>query len=151
MAQRNFTIRRLSLSAGKGTMNAPRCWQPRNDVHCVYTAKWSTPIVSYPYGAMNFMPALGIRILIAHSCTRCRWILKRLSQDGEQVDFSKNLRASLFKKRLSNELNFSRIQRDSTFNSLEYNCLYIRVKSRGVIQRLQVSIFNFTTSFMVPR
>jgi hypothetical protein len=64
-------------------------------VDCVYTAQWSTPIVSYPYGAMNFMPALGIRILIAHSCTRCRWILKRLSQDGEQVDFSKNLRAIL--------------------------------------------------------
>jgi hypothetical protein len=82
---------------------------------------------------------------------RCRWILKKLSQDGEQVDFSKNLRASLFKKHLSNEFKFGRIQRDSTFNSLKYSCLYIRVKSGGVIQRLQVSIFNITTLFMVPR
>ncbi len=54
------------------------------------------------------MPAYGIRILIANSCTRCRWIFKRLSQDGGWADFSKNLHVSLFKYP-SNEPNFSRI------------------------------------------
>jgi hypothetical protein len=31
MAQRTFTIRTVFLSVGKGTMNAPRYWQLRDD------------------------------------------------------------------------------------------------------------------------
>jgi hypothetical protein len=30
----------------------------------------NSPRFSFPYGAMNFMAALGIRMLIANSCTR---------------------------------------------------------------------------------
>jgi hypothetical protein len=62
-----------------------------------------------PYGAMNFIPALGIRFRTANSCTRRREIFTGLSQDGGRADFSKSLRASLFNKYQSNEPNFSRI------------------------------------------
>jgi hypothetical protein len=44
---------------------------------------------------------LAISILIAISCTRWRGIFKGFSQDGGQTNFSKNLRASLFKDDLS--------------------------------------------------
>jgi hypothetical protein len=64
---------------------------------------------TYPYGATNFIPALAIRFRIANSCTSCREIFTELSQDGERADFSKNLRASLFNKDLSNGPNFGRI------------------------------------------
>jgi hypothetical protein len=37
---------------------------------------------SYPYGAMKFIAALAIRILIANSRTRCHGIVKALSEDG---------------------------------------------------------------------
>jgi hypothetical protein len=43
-------------------------------------------------------------------CTRRRRIFTGLSQDGGRAYFSKNLRASLFKKYLSNEPNYSWIQ-----------------------------------------
>jgi hypothetical protein len=59
---------------------------------------------------MNFIHALAIRFRIANSCTT--WseeIFKGLSQDGGRADFSKNLRASIFNKGLSNEPNFGRI------------------------------------------
>jgi hypothetical protein len=65
--------------------------------------------VSYPYGAMNFMATLGIRIIIVNSCKRGRWIFKGLSQDGGLTDFSENLSASLFHDDLSNEPSFSQI------------------------------------------
>jgi hypothetical protein len=39
----------------------------------------------------------------ANSCKGWREIFKWLSQDGGRADFSKNLRASLFNKALSNE------------------------------------------------
>jgi hypothetical protein len=42
------------------------------------------------------MSFLVIRIPIANSCTRRSGIFKELSQDEEGVDFSENLRASLF-------------------------------------------------------
>ncbi len=57
-------------------------------------------------GAMNFM---GIRILLANSCTRWRGTFKGLSQDGGHTDFSENLRPSLFNDVLSNESTFSHI------------------------------------------
>ncbi len=47
--------------------------------------------------------------LIANYCTRWNYKFKGLSQDGGRADFSKNLRASLFYKYLSNEPNFGRI------------------------------------------
>ncbi len=67
---------------------------------------------AYPYGAMNFILALAIYFRIAktvNSCTRWRGIFKELSQDGGRDDYSKHLRASLFKKGLSNEPNLGRI------------------------------------------
>jgi hypothetical protein len=60
-----------------------------------------------PYGTMKF-PALEIRFRIANSHTRWRCDFKELSQVGGWADFSKNLRASLFNKGLSNEPNFGR-------------------------------------------
>jgi hypothetical protein len=50
-----------------------------------------------------------IRIPIANSCARWRCKFKGLSQDGGRADFSKNLRASLFNKDLSNKHNFGGI------------------------------------------
>jgi hypothetical protein len=65
-------------------------------VHCMpCDTSANTPRFSYPYGTMNFMPALGIRILIANSCTRSRWIFTGLSQDGERADFIKTSAPSL--------------------------------------------------------
>ncbi len=43
---------------------------------------------SYPYGTMNFMSALAVRILIDSSCTRWRGIVNGLSQDGGRNDLS---------------------------------------------------------------
>jgi hypothetical protein len=51
---------------------------------------------AYPYCAMNFIPALGIRFRMANSRTRRRCNFKGLSQDGGWADFSHNLLASLF-------------------------------------------------------
>jgi hypothetical protein len=58
---------------------------------------------------MNFIPDLEIRFLIAKGRSRCCRIFKGLSQDGGWADFSKNVRASLFNKGLSNEPNFGQI------------------------------------------
>jgi hypothetical protein len=75
------------FSVGKGGMNAPR------DIgNCTMIPVHCTSTFSCPYDAMNFM---GIRILLANSCTRWRGTFKGLSQDGGLTDFSKNLRASL--------------------------------------------------------
>jgi hypothetical protein len=52
-------------------------------------------------------PPLTIRILIANSSRRWRGIFKELLQDGGRADFSKNLRASLLNKYLTNEPSFS--------------------------------------------
>ncbi len=46
---------------GNGAMNAPRCLQLRNDVCGDVETSVNTPLFSYPYGAMNFMPPLGLR------------------------------------------------------------------------------------------
>ncbi len=75
---------------------------PMMPVHytfCAMRSVWFTPRFFYPYGAMNFMPALGIRILIANSCARWRGISKGVSQNG----------AFTFNKELSNETTFSQI------------------------------------------
>ncbi len=81
-------------------MKALRYWQLRDDACELYRLHAETsanaPRFSYPYDAMNFMAALAIRILIANSCTRWRWIFKGLSQDGGWTDFAENLCASLF-------------------------------------------------------
>jgi hypothetical protein len=58
---------------------------------------------------MNVIPVLGILFRIANSLGRWRCNFKGLSQDGGWVDFSKNLRASLFNKGLSNVPNFGGI------------------------------------------
>jgi hypothetical protein len=79
-----------------------RHYQGRGDA-CTYTDQ------TVPTARWIFMAALAIRILIANSCARCRWILKGISQDGGRADFCKILRASLFNNDLSNEPNFSRI------------------------------------------
>jgi hypothetical protein len=57
---------------------------------------------SYTHGAMNFTPALAIRKRVANICTMC-------AGDGWLADFSKNFRASLSSKGLSNEPNLGRI------------------------------------------
>jgi hypothetical protein len=67
------------------------------------------PHFSYLYGAINFLPVLGIRILIDNSFTKWREIFKGLSQDGALADFSENLHVSLFSDNLSNEPTFSQI------------------------------------------
>jgi hypothetical protein len=41
------------------------------------------------------MVTLAIRISIANSCTRCRWIFKELSQNWGLTDSFENLHASL--------------------------------------------------------
>ncbi len=41
---------------------------------------------------------LAICFQIANGCTRCRCSFQGFSQDGERVDFSENLRVSLFDK-----------------------------------------------------
>jgi hypothetical protein len=49
-----------------------------------------------------------------------RMLFKGLSQDGVQADFSKNLRAYLFNKGLSNEPIFSRIHFAGLYLNLAY-------------------------------
>jgi hypothetical protein len=56
--------------------------------HC-YETSVNTPSFFHPYGAMNLIAALAIRILIANSCTRWRWILKELSRTGDGQVFLK--------------------------------------------------------------
>ncbi len=57
----------------------------------------------------EFMPELGIRILIAYSCAKWHGIFKGLSQDGGRAKLAEYLRASPFKKELSNETTYSLI------------------------------------------
>ncbi len=99
--------RMLLFSVGNGTMNVSRYWQRRDDVCTLYRLRDKSSAitlrVSYPYGAMNFMPALAISILIANSCNKMAWRdLKALPQDGGQTDFFGNIHASPFQKELSN-------------------------------------------------
>jgi hypothetical protein len=75
---------------------------------------------------MNFIPALGIPFQIANSCTRWRYNLTGLSQDGGRADFSKNLRASLFNAGLSNEPNFGRIHLAETSCKLPQSFIFAR-------------------------
>jgi hypothetical protein len=64
---------------------------------------------AYPYGTMNFIPALGNDFRIANSRMRWRCHIKGPSQDGGRTDFSENLCGSLFNDNLSNETTFSQI------------------------------------------
>jgi len=125
MAQWNFKTQTLFLYVANGAMTLravgkcaimPVCrvdWGLRDETSA------NIPCFSFPYSAMNFMAVLGISFLLANSCTTWRGIFKGLSQDRRRADFSKNLRASLFNKFLSNKPNFSRIpiSLDSTFKS----------------------------------
>jgi hypothetical protein len=106
-AAETFLQSEFCFSLGGGAINAPRYWHLRDDA----CSAANTPRFSYPYGAMNFMAVLAIKILIVNSCTRCRLIFKRLSQDEGRNEFSKNLRASPF----NDDLSVDTIQ-DSTFN-----------------------------------
>ncbi len=56
-----------------------------------------------PYGAMNFIPALGISSELPTDVRGGAEFFDGLSQDEGRADFSKNLRASLFNKYLSKE------------------------------------------------
>ncbi len=89
---------------GNGAMNAPQHWQLSDDFR-LYTR------FSYPFGVMNFIAKLVIRVLIANSCTRWRGIFKwpSQSQDRGRADFSRKILGSLFNKYLTNEPNFGRI------------------------------------------
>ncbi len=62
------------FSVGEGAMNALRYWQLRDDACTLYRLGAETsansPSFSYPHGAMNFLAALAIKILIANSCIR---------------------------------------------------------------------------------
>jgi hypothetical protein len=63
----------LLFSVGNDAMNAPRYWQQRDDAGTLYRLRDEInaiiPGFFFPYGVMNFMPALRIRILLANSCT----------------------------------------------------------------------------------
>jgi hypothetical protein len=75
-----FKPRMLLLSVGNGAINTLRYWQQRNERSLMCSQlridacsdvgnSANTTRFSYPYQAMNVVPALGIRILIATSCT----------------------------------------------------------------------------------
>jgi hypothetical protein len=69
------------LCIGNGEMNTPRD-------QCKYT--------TFSYGVINCMATLAIRILIANSCTRWRFILKKFSQyEGRTEIFEQILRLNL--------------------------------------------------------
>ncbi len=92
-------------------MNTLRYWELRDDA-CILAQLRPVQIhhvFTIPTALRNFMSALGIRILIANSCTRCRKIFEVLSQDELQTKLAENLRASPFNKELSNETSFSMI------------------------------------------
>jgi hypothetical protein len=59
-------------------------------------AKLSGFIIITEQRIFSALLALAIKILIANNCTRWREIVVGLSKDGEQADFVKNLRNSLF-------------------------------------------------------
>jgi hypothetical protein len=131
----------LLFSVGNGTMNVLRYWQRRDDVYTLYRLRDKisaiTPRVSYPYGAMNFMPALAIGILIANICTRWRvGIFKALPQDGGQTDFFENIHAYPFHKELSNETLLARsISLDCTFTRVP-KCLFLNGDPSGAVTNM---------------
>jgi hypothetical protein len=100
-------------------MNAPQYWKRHNerskmlellyDAFSVVETSANTPRFSYPYNMINFVPLLGIRILIANICTRWRRFFKELPHDGGLTDFFENLCASLFNDKLLNEPTVSKI------------------------------------------
>ncbi len=114
-----------------------------------------TPRFSYPYGTVNFMAMLGIRILITNSCTRCRWIFKGISQDEGRTDFSENRRAfSLMMAYQRKLLSARSISLDSTFKVekqfeiINRNCVTFReLKFRKKIS----PIWSGKTSFCQKR
>jgi hypothetical protein len=69
----------LLFSVGISAMNAPRYWQQRDDGWSTVETSANIPSFSYLYAMMNFKTALAIKILIANSCTRWRFIFKSLS------------------------------------------------------------------------
>jgi hypothetical protein len=78
-------------------------WKLGSNFEKAYTS------AAYPYGVMNFIPALGIRFRITNNRTRWRCNFKWLSKDGGRTtNFSENLRASLTGD-LSNETTISQI------------------------------------------
>jgi len=97
----HFWIIIFHSSIGRSAMKAPSCCKLRQGyltgIACmgcygVCCAVWTKLAVSLcffiPTAQWIFMTALGIRILIANSCTRYRGIIKGLSTDGRQVGFS---------------------------------------------------------------
>jgi hypothetical protein len=67
--QRRYEHSKICI--GNDAINAPRCWQLRDDACSDVETCANTPRFSYPYGAMN-QAVLGIRVLIANSCTKGR-------------------------------------------------------------------------------
>jgi hypothetical protein len=43
---------------GNGAVNAPQCWQLHDNACSNVVTSANTPRFSFPFGAMNFMPAL---------------------------------------------------------------------------------------------
>jgi hypothetical protein len=105
----SFIPSMVFFSVGNGATNCSTIFETAqwtlHDIGNYAMMPINTPRFSYPYGVINFefMAALALKFLIANICMRWRWIFKELSQDRGRVDFSKNLRASLFNKYLSNE------------------------------------------------
>jgi hypothetical protein len=64
----------VGIPIGKGAMNAPRYCELRVDGCSNIENSANTPRFSHPYGAMNFHVRVGIRFLLANSCTRRRGI-----------------------------------------------------------------------------
>ncbi len=107
---------------GKGAM---RCLEMRVDACSLIETSANTPRFPHPYGAIS---SLGIRILLANSCTRRRGIFKGFSQNKGTAGLSKNLHASPFyKKKLSNMtlISVRSISLDSTFKLARQSFLYI--------------------------
>ncbi len=68
----------LSLSVGRGKINAPRYWELRDDACSAFETSGNTSRFPHPYRTMNFHVRSGNygMILMANSCTEWREIFK---------------------------------------------------------------------------
>jgi hypothetical protein len=87
---------------------------------------------SYPYGAMNFLAALTIRILIANSCTRWRGIFKGSIMTGDGRIFLKIFPPlSLINNHQMNLTSARSISLDSTFTKMLHAAEYLGMARCG--------------------
>jgi hypothetical protein len=115
LRNKHIRSRMMLFALGNDTMNAPRYWQQRNVRPAILaTARWFCQpnyrhCSAVDNGAMNFLPSLAIVCKKKFKKQGGALNCKGLSQDGGRINFSENLRASLFYDDLPNEPTFSRI------------------------------------------